>query len=112
MRFFVEIKEVTDIKSIIPKFQNEMRRVEFLTVCAVIVTFPCGNSIPACQSFWNPKPFFKKVLVAEGTRSLSQSLFNVCNEIVGILKTYREADEVGGDACGGKLLVGHLTVGG
>ena len=89
-----------------------MRRVEFLTVYAVIITFLRGNSIPACQSFWNPKPFFKKVLVAEGTRSLSQSLLNVGNEIVGILKTYREANEIGGNTCGGKLLVGHLTVGG
>ena len=49
--------------------QNVMRRVESLTVCAVIIFFPRGNSIPACQSFWNPKPFFKKVLVAEGNAS-------------------------------------------
>ena len=89
-----------------------MRRVEFLIVCAVIITFLRGNSIPACQSFWNPKPFFKKVLVAEGTRSLSQSLLNVCNEIVGILKAYREANKVCRHAGICKLLVGHLTVGG
>ena len=31
--------------------QNVMRRVESLTVRAVIIIFPRGNSIPACQSF-------------------------------------------------------------
>ena len=43
---------------------------------------------------------------------LDQSLLDISDDIGSVLDAHREADEVGGDAGGLQLRIGHLAVGG